>query len=312
MHVSAFFKLTCLMVIVQMMIYQYTSETIIKGTGDHYVIMLHGLGGSPREFENLSAFFGKDEFTLIIPSMSGTMWNGLNKITEQVAHDIVKHLNTKSMHYTQTYKLSIIGNSMGGLIAKKVLEKINETNEDIHYYFEHEHLIMVVTPHLGIGGDYGILNMIRLFFSYFMFDTGSDLRDVNILNNTETEEFKKIAKRFKSRSNYVLHNLDLNVPAWSSRFRVDTENLIKMERFKKHRFCSEEDEFYCGKSKSNFDQILDIPIVHNDLNWDTYVVPMHSLLNHGNVIGKHHNTWWITWYKEEVENSMKHIRSLFD
>lgn len=297
--------------------FKHNTERTSRGYGDHYVVMLHGLGENPTEFDNLCELFEPHKYTIILPNMPGNMVEGLNRTAESAAKSIIDQI--KQLHYSNIKKISIIGNSLGGLVAKKVLEKIDNFNLDSQYHFEYENFVTLVTPHLGISGSYTPLNLIRLFISYFLWDTGSNLRNPSLLAETETLEFKRIVMKFNKRANYVSNGIDLNVPAWSSRFGLSEEQMserVKCESYLDlcvscyNRVCIDDKKRDDGSSRK--DRISHMSVKFNNVTWDMYGIPMYSLLNYGDVVGKHYNNRAVTWNMEEIENSMKHIRNLFE
>lgn len=280
-------------------------EMVVNGRGNHLVIMLHGVGGRASEFDNLVELFQETRYTVLIPSMRLNLYAGLESTTNHAFVQIANYLETTRNR--EIKKVSIIGHSLGGVVAKMLLVKISQLNRldltvnDIEY----NNFITIATPHLGISGDYWPLNLIRILLTIPMVYTGIDLRDTNLLNRTETNRFKEVVNKFNKRSNYVLSTLDLNVPAWSSRFDRDMELQYDTINPKK------ESKEKRAKLRNKLEDIRHLYMPINDIHWDNYIVPIHTLLNHANIIGKYVHNSFVTWNQEEVINSMNHIRSQF-
>lgn len=279
---------------------------VVRGNGSHYVIMLHGLGGTPDEFQNLYPLFDEHNYTIIIPFDPNNSFNGIEESANVIYRQVSQLIKTRTNNYGQGYlkELSLVGNSLGGLITKKLIVKLKSDLEfipDFRYAngtvekIKLQNFVTVVTPHYGIGMDETPFNLIRLFISYSLFrsQTMLDLRSNSIIEKTETNEFNDVLSKFKNKMNYVLTTFDLNVP-FSSSIRC----------------------IACGFKESSILFPTTKEIVKTTLNIDnikleTVFVPINSLLNHGNVIGKHLNNQFVTWNRQEVLNSINHIKGNF-
>ncbi len=265
------------------LMYIKDTPSVIRGHGPHLVIMIHGLGSTPHEFFNLAHLFNETEYTVVLPSDPS---NAIRGISSSARHSLIEvmrgvgpFLMNNSTHFR---KWSIIGNSLGGitgkLLAVKFMDFIGESVKP-------ENFITLVTPHFGIGGDYSLLGCIRLIISYSLYWTGRDLRNTKLVHLTENDKFKEVVNKFKKRSYYSLSTFDSNVPHWSSTRGVHYEYT----------------EFIKGFN-----------VTSNGIDWTLYTVPISSLLNHGNLCGKHLNNAWITWNKTQVLDSIYHIRHRFE
>jgi hypothetical protein len=304
-----------------------STETIIYGAGSHYVIMLHGLGGSPNEFKNLYPLFNSTEYTVIIPYMYRNMEVSLD-LTTNVAYGIIdEHIKD----WDSVKSLSFIGNSLGGLISKKVLSKLSTKLESEAPHVKLENFINLVTPHHGIFGDFYPINLIRIFICTLLnSDLSLDLLGGNIINNTETQDFKRIVSLFENRISYALSTFDSNVPFWSQTLQGPAINIDHKMKYDSPPYLFEGDSLIMSywsilrritqpspiNSKTKIIEIplktiTEIKITSNEIDWKLVFVPINSLLNHGNIVGKHLHNDWITPNKKEVLDSIKHIKNNF-
>lgn len=215
--------------------------------------------------------------------MNDNMHIGLDKITTRVYREITRIFRRQTFRNMDIKKISILGNSLGGLVAKKLIVELKNGYYTLNENIKLRSFVTTVTPHMGIGGSYTPLNIVRQLISILILDkTGMDLMDQEILEKTETKEFFDI--KFENRVDYCLSAFDLNVPFWSCTKGIvggvqDKENII--------------DNVYYLNGKFVF-------------------IPLDTCLNHGNVVGKHLNNTLITWKQDKVLESMKHIRSQFE
>lgn len=204
------------------------SDIIVSGNGDHLVVILHGVYGTPAEFDNLVEGINSRTHTVILPgSRSGfkSLYLGLDQQTKLVLDEIKTCLNNevspdliecKDIRSSEMKKLSIIGYGYGGIIAKKFIKKTSS-------YFQNltkEEFMTINTPHLGIGEDYidynitnifGTVKMnfstvdtIRNYFLKFLFMWGSprDLYDKTMYYKTEYKSIGQMSK-YKRVTNYI-------------------------------------------------------------------------------------------------------------
>lgn len=223
--------LAIIVAIIFVFILENDKKMIVKGTGNHNIIMLHGMGGNVGEFYNLYPLFDEKNYTIIIPNDIMNPIMGLRYSVNIIYNQIKDVICNNIKNITDPCRISIIGNSLGGLVAKLLIIKIHneglmELREMYLQNIEYKNFITVVTPHMGISfpKHYSFidtlsdpLNYIRIVFSYFfLFWTGDDLRTTNLLNQTETPEFLSIARMFDNVVSYSLSTFDSNVPFFSS------------------------------------------------------------------------------------------------
>lgn len=112
--------------------------------GDHLIVLVHGIIGRPRHMEYLSNGLCErfPNANIFVPNIVHT-YAGIAFCAKQVCDKIIA-LTKSYMPHT----ISIIGNSLGGLIAKYCIGLLHEQR-----FFEHVKPIVfctIATPHLGI------------------------------------------------------------------------------------------------------------------------------------------------------------------
>lgn len=293
----------------------------INGKGEHLIIMLHGYYGSPSEFNNIIPLFNEDKYTIIRPgSTSGykSIIFDLNRQTNNIYNEILFYFKeenpnpwfkqkTETLNLSNYKKISFIGNSQGGIIAKLLCVKMKDFFSDL----EKDNFITIATPHLGIGLKYfnqtikayknknGIkkVQIIPIDINYDIYDyfknvlsyfttSSLNLSSPLLYIETEDEYFIKELKNYNKTINYILSGYDLNVPFYSSSY-----NLPNIKR---------------DDNKIEYHNIT----LHT-IKREFYTVPIHSLLAHGTIIGKWKDAFF-TWDKHLVDNSMKHIVERFE
>lgn len=257
------------------------AKTIIRGTGENLVIMIHGVGGNPMEFFHLMELFEKDRFTVFAPySPENRRWGVLN-----TAYDI--YLDLKTMLDSTKYKtMSFIGNSMGGLIARQLACTVDD-RFDIYptpYLF-----ITTVTPHISLDRDRGLWAYFKRGIAELIFGrlTFNDLYTENGFFKVPESLASQVMSKYAARLNYVLSTWDSHVPYFSASMNETLE------------MPSSKGEFGMTRTRNG---------------WIHFTVPIYSLFNHGNVVGKHMTNPLITptWLRVYVHNSINHIRKQFD
>jgi hypothetical protein len=305
----------------------------IHGKGDHLIIMLHGFYGSPSEFDNIVSLFNEKEYTIIRPGFASgykSVVLNLNEQSDLIYDEILYYFDleenkkpwTRNKSENDTLKLSnykkisFIGNSQGGIIAKLLCIKTKEFFKDL----DKINFITIATPHLGIGLEYfnqtinidksininkhqiiegglAVFNLIPTILNYDLYDfikyklsyftkSSYELRSPSLYVETENEYFIKELINYKKVINYILSGYDLNVPFYSSSYNLPN---LKRDNYKI--------EYH--------------NITLHTIEREFYTVPIHSLLAHGTIIGKWKNAFF-TWDKYLVDNSMKHIVERFN
>ncbi|KAE8149541.1 DUF676-domain-containing protein [Aspergillus avenaceus] len=98
----------------------------IPRDADHLCVLIHGLWGSPSHMnflaESLRERYGDQLHILVAKSNTGTLtYDGIDLGGERVAREIEETLNALADEGCQIKKLSVVGYSLGGLVARYAL-----------------------------------------------------------------------------------------------------------------------------------------------------------------------------------------------
>ena len=94
------------------------------GTADHLVVLIHGLWGNPSHLNHLSTSlrkaYSEDQLHILVAKSNATnlTYDGIELGGERTTHEIeakIEELETQGRKIT---KLSIVGYSLGGLVAR--------------------------------------------------------------------------------------------------------------------------------------------------------------------------------------------------
>lgn len=112
----------------------------------HLFVLVHGLGGSQNDMLNL-----KNHITLVNPHAeflisNKNSSNNSEKDIEILAQNLVEEVESdvEFYGYTNIYRISFIGFSLGGLIIRAALPNLTKYREKFHSY------VSFATPHLGL------------------------------------------------------------------------------------------------------------------------------------------------------------------
>lgn len=271
-------------------------ELNMSGRGKHLVVMLHGFGGNPAEFDNLATLFHPRDFTLMRP-MLGSRLGALAYTVEQTGERIARQLQTAIDSLPGSFsRLSVIGNSAGGLVAIEVAKRLNVSAE-----IGKEHLIMIATPHWGLlTSNFDWKNEWRRT-GYFYWQDRWRLQAAVVLRGMlhEAVGLVKFATGFwlsplggslvlrypslaylgfQEEHHYYVDGLDFMVPFESATSRVRMGLLEDPRNPRAHR--------------------------------SSHAVSIGSVLKHGSLVGKWRDAWF-TWDPQSVMDSMWHIRNRF-
>ncbi|KAL5395690.1 hypothetical protein PMIN06_003585 [Paraphaeosphaeria minitans] len=191
----------------------------MAGKADHLCVLVHGLWGNPQHLDFLRNSL-RDKFTeekihvLVTKRNAGSFtYDGIDTGGERVAHEIEERLDELAQTEHDIRKISVIGYSLGGLIAryavgllysKGLFEKITPVN-----------FTTFATPHLGartpkrgyLSNAFNVLGARTLSTSgrqMFLIDsfreTGRPL--ISVLSDTDSIFIRGLAQ-FKNRSLYA-------------------------------------------------------------------------------------------------------------
>jgi esterase/lipase len=245
----------------------------------HLIVMIHGMGGNPEEFHHLYPYLNQSHYNIAIPYYSRSKISGIQEMTTSFYDQLLEHYGMKRLNSFKT--ISFIGNSMGGLVAIQLSTMMPS-------HVKLDRFITAVTPFHGlVDGDDGTwINKLRITIAHRVLgDTGRDLLGLATQNYVKSYAFT--LEKFSRRATYVCSTFDLMVPYRSASMGYDLAiDPNGMDIYESRRFVGE------------------------SLEWFFYTVPIHSLKNHGNVIGKHRDSVF-TFSKCLVQNSIDHIVSNF-
>lgn len=124
----------------------------------HLCIMVHGMGGSYRDWDAWVEILGRRYPHWIplplrrIQKSCRVLAAGIDKIADLAACEIVEAVRTNQGSKGAKLKLHCIGHSMGGLIIRGALPKLFRDLKDTP--FELGHYISLSSPHLGIQSSW--------------------------------------------------------------------------------------------------------------------------------------------------------------
>ena len=121
---------------------------------DHLCVLIHGLWGKPSHLyhlrDTLQEEFGDHGIEILIPqsNSSNFTYDGIEVGAERITHEIENHIQKIGRAGTKINKISIIGYSLGGLIARFVVGLLykNGVFENIRPL----NFATFATPHLGL------------------------------------------------------------------------------------------------------------------------------------------------------------------
>lgn len=188
-------------------------------TSDHLCVLVHGLWGNPSHLKFLSTSlreqYPEDKLhILVVKRNAGSFtYDGIETGGERVAHEIEEYMDELSRKGSHIKKLSIVGYSLGGLIARYAIGLL--FSNGIFDRVQPVNFTTFATPHLGVRTPLtGRLNHVwnvlgartlsmsgRQLFTIDQFrDTGRPL--LAVLADPESI-FIKALKSFKNRSLYA-------------------------------------------------------------------------------------------------------------
>ena len=234
-----------------------------EGTGDHYVIFCHGVGGTSNDFVNLKKGFDLKRFTLIFQGFINdnrmvTSYHNIDQSIVELVNEIDRIIkNGGKNKQSKKIKMSVIGHSFGGLYAKLLIHKINQIDV-IDENVKLVNFINFATPHYGIIGSSQYDNFKIWILPVILNEIGEYL--ITPPNNSTNH----VIERFENKINYVNAHLDPLIPFWSGSMKLNETSL---------------DYVNIKEYETNMSMI----------KWRTFTVPLllHSFLNHGNIIGKY-------------------------
>jgi hypothetical protein len=219
----------------------------------HLIVLIHGWMGNALEMETLKEsllqqseirsqrkrkLFKRNERVVIHAAScnEGLTHDGIVAGGRRVAieiNDLVQELWSKEQS-SNKIRLSLVGNSLGGLYARFALSEIQWTDGSSKRPTKHlipHHFVTTATPHLGCGFKQTYLPLPRFIESpiaHVMKQTGKDLfRFTSIIDDmTFSCTFTIPLSRFQQRIAYInVHGTDFQVPTPTAAFWADTDSV---------------------------------------------------------------------------------------
>lgn len=159
-------------------------------TADHLCVLIHGLWGNPSHLSYLVSSLrdkhSEEKLHILVPKTNSDTftYDGIDLGAERVTQEIESHIEDLEKNGSEIKKLSIVGYSLGGLVARYTIgllyskgcfERIKPVN-----------FTTFATPHLGVktpllGVQYKVFNFLG---SRTLSSSGRQLFTVDIFRNT--------------------------------------------------------------------------------------------------------------------------------
>lgn len=197
---------------------------------DHLVVLSHGVMGTAQDLNYLGRLL-EDSGCVILKSTSNENLKSLDgfKIgAERLADEIKKCVVANN----QLKRISIVGNSLGGLYARYALKLLYNDLENTICGLQPHRFMSIATPHLGVwdwtfveDNGYKAPDIAKSIVARFMLSTGRDIFGVSkqgedslLLLMATDESFLKPLRSFGLRRLYANLNRDLVVPLGTAAF----------------------------------------------------------------------------------------------
>ncbi|KAF4554929.1 Serine esterase-like protein [Elsinoe fawcettii] len=126
----------------------------ISGKADHLVVLVHGLWGQPSHLEYLSKSlreaYNEDQIHLLVAKSNANYftYDGIETGGERITHEIEGEIKKLEEKGTSIQKLSVIGYSMGGLVARYAVGLLDSAG--LFKTIKPVNFTTFATPHLGV------------------------------------------------------------------------------------------------------------------------------------------------------------------
>ncbi|KAJ3229957.1 hypothetical protein HDU81_004914 [Chytriomyces hyalinus] len=178
----------------------------------HLIVLIHGLHGTAGDLAYLAkllrARHAVDTHILAPTCNEGKTSSGIEAQAERVVESIINEVSLLRLENSETISVSLIGHSLGGLIARMVAHKLNPQ------HFKLRHYISIATPDASavVAGQTGK----ELFLM--------DGKDPLVAALAQTPFLDTLAK-FELRTAYGCVQYDLSVGFETSLIRIDNPYL---------------------------------------------------------------------------------------
>ncbi|TPX50217.1 hypothetical protein CcCBS67573_g10105 [Chytriomyces confervae] len=190
----------------------------------HLVVLIHGLHGTAGDLAYLAkllkARHAVDTHVLVPTCNEGKTGSGIEAQAQRVVDSIVNEASLLGLEKSETIAVSLIGHSLGGLIARMVAHKLIQPS------FKLRHYVSIATPHLGsrfksiIPPDAAAVVAGQTGKELFLVD-GKD----PLVATLAQAPFLETLAAFETRTAYGCVQYDLSVGFETSLIRIDNPYL---------------------------------------------------------------------------------------
>ena len=215
-----------------------------NANADHLVVLTHGVMGTGQDLNYLGRLL-EAEGCDVYKSTSNENFKSLQGFKvggERLASEITKHVVANN----HLKRISIVGNSLGGLYARYALKLLFDDSEDTICGLQPHRFLSIATPHLGVrnytfveDNGYYAPDIVKRVVARFMLSTGRDIfgicdegEDSLLLLMATDESFLKPLRSFELRRLYANLNRDLVVPLGTAAFLPNSAVQSLREQFK--------------------------------------------------------------------------------
>ncbi|KAF2153938.1 putative lipase/serine esterase [Myriangium duriaei CBS 260.36] len=125
-----------------------------SGKADHLVVLIHGLWGNPSHLEYLvnalRKAFTEDQLHILVPKSNSNnfTYDGIETGGERITHEIEDHIKKLEEKGSTISKISMIGYSLGGLLARYAIGLLHSSG--LFDRIQPVNFTTFATPHLGV------------------------------------------------------------------------------------------------------------------------------------------------------------------
>lgn len=198
-------------------------------TGDHLIILCHGLNGDHRELLYLERTINEISDCKVLNSKKNDgelSKKGIKTCAEELAAEIREEVSSNP----NLKKISMVGMSLGGLISRYAAKLLYDADESTVAGLEPETFMCIASPFLGVKSNtfLPLPRFMERMVGYIIGDTGLDLflmdsRKELIYDMNTAEEYLQPLRAFKYRRLYAAIVNDFMVPLRTAAFVGDEE-----------------------------------------------------------------------------------------
>lgn len=231
-----------------------TTETAPKV--EHLVVMIHGFWGNPNHLNHLRDTLLKSHtdagIKVFVPKSNSDnhTYDGIDRGGERITHEVLQLVDELKQQGNPVKKFSIVGYSLGGLIARYVVGLLY--NDGLFNTVEPVNFTTFASPHLGVrspktgyqndtwnwlGSNLLSVSGQQLYLTDNFRDTGRPLLDI-LADPGST--FIKGLQRFEKRTIYANIHHDPAVPYYSASFSK-SDPFVNLEAVDLHYLADSKD-----------------------------------------------------------------------